>query len=116
MDMKISTFKPLALGLIVGLIASPAIGLSMSWLVTGKTANQMAADAATNAYIEGFTPRCVETAKSQPEKLAEFGTKRWDSDKRKFVEGAGWLVYPDKATRGLKNALQGACTKELAKL
>ena len=88
-------------------VAAVAVGFIWGGWVTGGTANQMAAKAATEARAELAASVCVERFAKGPDAIAQLATlKGSDSWKRdSFIEAGGWanLAGQDKPVAGAAN-------------
>jgi hypothetical protein len=88
-------------------VATIVVGFTWGGWVTGGTASQMAAKAATEARAQLAADVCVERFAKGPDAVAQLATlKGSDSWKRdSFIEAGGWatLAGMDKPVAGAAN-------------
>lgn len=94
-------------------VATVIVGFAWGGWVTGGTAGQRAAQAATDARAELAATICVNRFAKGPDAAAQLvslkATDSWDQDK--FIEAGGWVTLP-----GTDGPIAGAaqlCARQL---
>ena len=101
-------------GTIVGAVAAMAIGFSWGGWMTGRSANQLAAEHAENAVVAALTPICVAKflqASDAEANLAALQKISTNWQQGEYLEKGGWATRPGAASPDY--LLARACAEKL---
>jgi hypothetical protein len=101
-------------GIVIGAIASIAIGFSWGGWVTGATANKLAAEQASTAVVTVLTPICVEKFMQNGDAQANLVALRGISsnwEQGQYLEKGGWATRPGATSSDYE--LARACAAKL---
>jgi len=101
-------------GIVIGAIASIAIGFSWGGWVTGATANKLAAEQASTAVVTVLTPICVEKFMRNGDAQANLVALRGISsnwEQGQYLEKGGWATRPGATSSDYE--LARACAAKL---
>lgn len=100
--------KRLIQGVVLGGIATVALGFGAGGWVLGGTAAKQAADGAQKAVVAVLAPICVDKFQQDANATANLASLKSESSYKRanFIEKGGWAVLPgnDKSQSGVATA------------
>ena len=112
--LKGDQLKTHAAALVIGAVATAAIGFGWGGWVLGSTAQKLAADKVNAEVVALYTPECVKHFEAQtnmPAHWAALKKSKADYDQQDFIEKAGFATPPGAKTAN--DDVADACATKL---